>query len=269
VDLPYIEPELREDRGEIQAAREQRLPKLVTVDDIRGDLHCHTDDSDGRNTLEEMAAAAETRGYAYIAVTNHSQSLKIAGGLGPKAVRKLIKRIDSLNAGLNRLVVLKSMEIDILRDGRLDMPDDLLAELDFVIGSVHTDFRLSREQQTERILRAMDNPYFTILGHPSGRLINRRKAYDVDLVTVIEAAAERGCHLELNAHPDRLDLDDIHCRHAKEAGVKVAVSTDAHGIGHYEHMRLGVAQARRGWLEADDVLNTRSLADLRQLLQRK
>jgi DNA polymerase (family 10) len=269
VDLPYIEPELREDRGEIQAAREQRLPQLVTVDDIRGDLHCHTDDSDGRNTLEEMAAAAEARGYEYIAITNHSQSLKIAGGLDPKAVRKLIHRIDALNAGLKRLVVLKSMEIDILRDGRLDMPDDLLAELDFVICSVHTDFRLPREQQTERILRAMDNPYFTILGHPSGRLINRRKAYDVDLVRIIEAAAQRGCHLELNAHPDRLDLDDIHCRHAKEAGVKLAVSTDAHGIDHYEHMRLGVAQARRGWLEPGDVLNTHSLADLRQLLQRK
>ncbi|HHP7235754.1 MAG TPA: DNA polymerase/3'-5' exonuclease PolX [Desulfobacterales bacterium] len=269
VDLPYIEPELREDRGEIQAAREQRLPQLVTVDDIRGDLHCHTDDSDGRNTLEEMAAAAEARGYEYIAVTNHSQSLKIAGGLSPKAVRKLINRIDALNAKQNRLVVLKSMEIDILRDGRLDMPDDLLAELDFVICSVHTDFRLPRDQQTERILRAMDNPYFTILGHPSGRLINRRKAYDVDLVRIIETAAQRGCHLELNAHPDRLDLDDIHCRHAKEAGVKAAISTDAHGIDHFDHMRLGVAQARRGWLEAADVLNTRSLADLRQLLKRE
>lgn len=268
VGLPYIEPELREDSGEIQAAREKRLPALIALNDIRGDLHCHTDDSDGRNSLEEMVRAAETKGYEYIAVTNHTGSLKIARGLKAADVRHLIKKIDRLNQGLSHLVVLKSMEVDILKDGELDLPNDILEELDFTVCSIHSHFGLSRAEQTERILRAMDNPYFNILGHPTGRLLNRRPAYRVDLDRLITAAAERGCFLELNAHPERLDIDDVHCRSAKDKGVRVAISTDAHGISDLDFMRLGVAQARRGWLEPQDVLNTRGLDQLMKLFKR-
>jgi DNA polymerase (family 10) len=268
LDLPYIEPELREDRGEIQAAREKRLPRLVEVTDIRGDLHCHTTDSDGRNSLDEMAGAAAARGYAYLAITNHTHHLKIARGLSPTAVKNLIAEIDRLNDRLQKIVVLKSMEVDILKDGALDLPDHLLSELDFTVCSIHSDFQLDRDRQTERILRAMDNPHFTILGHPTGRLLNQRPAYAVDLERLITAAADRGCFLELNAHPDRLDLDDVHCRLAKEIGVKVAISTDAHSVDHLDYMRLGVAQARRGWLEPSDVLNTRTLPQLQKLLRR-
>ncbi|MFY9706652.1 MAG: DNA polymerase/3'-5' exonuclease PolX [Desulfobacterales bacterium] len=268
LDLPYIEPELREDRGEIQAAREKRLPRLVEVTDIRGDLHCHTTDSDGRNSLDEMAEAATARGYTYLAITNHTHHLKIARGLSPTAVKKVIAEIDRLNDRLQKVVVLKSMEVDILKDGALDLPDHILSELDFTVCSIHSDFQLDRDRQTERILRAMDNPHFTILGHPTGRLLNQRPAYAVDLERLITAAADRGCFLELNAHPDRLDLDDVHCRLAKEIGVKVAISTDAHSVGHLDYMRLGVAQARRGWLEPSDVLNTRTLPQLQKLLRR-
>jgi DNA polymerase (family 10) len=268
LDLPYIEPELREDCGEIQAAREGRLPHLVALTDIRGDLHCHTTDSDGRNSLEEMAKAAAARGYAYLAITNHTQHLKIARGLSPAAVKQLIAAIDRLNARSQRGVVLKSMEVDILRDGKLDLPDQILSELDFTVCSIHSDFQLDRDRQTERILRAMDNPHFNILGHPTGRLLDQRPAYAVDLERVITAAAERGCFLELNAHPDRLDLDDVHCRLAKETGVKVAISTDAHSVDHLDYMRLGVAQARRGWLEPSDVLNTHTLSQLQKLFRR-
>jgi len=268
LELPYIEPELREDRGEIQAARERRLPHLVTLADIRGDLHCHTTDSDGRNSLDEMAAAGTARKYAYLAITNHTHHLKIANGLSPAAVKKLIAEIDRLNARRQRVVVLKSMEVDILRDGTLDLPDQILSELDFTVCSIHSDFQLDRDRQTERILRAMDNHHFNILGHPTGRLLNQRPAYAVDLERLITAAAERGCFLELNAHPDRLDLDDVHCRLAKKSGVKVAISTDAHSVDHLDYMRLGVAQARRGWLEPSDVLNTHTLAQLQKLFRR-
>ena len=263
VDLPYIPPELREDVGEIQAALENRLPDLITSKDIRGDLHCHTDDSDGRNSLEEMALAAEERGYAYVAVTNHTGSLKIAQGLNHKEVKNLLTKIDHLNQKLPNIRILKSMEVDILKHGRLDLPNDILKALDFTICSIHSHFGLSRSDQTERIIRAMDNPHFNILGHPTGRLINRRPAYEVDLDRLIKAAAERGCFMELNAHPERLDLDDVYCRVAKEKGVRVAISTDAHQIKDLDFMRLGVAQARRGWLESKDVLNT---CDLNQLL---
>lgn len=268
VGLPFIPPELREDKGEIQAARRKRLPQLLVLENIRGDLHCHTADSDGRNTLEEMVSAAEARGYEYIAVTNHTQSLRIAGGLEPGSVRRLMARIDRLNESRKKITVLKSMEVDILRDGSLDLPDDVLKELDFTVCSVHSDFRLDRNRQTERILRGMDNPYFTILGHPSGRLLNQRPAYEVDLERLISAAAEKKCFMELNAHPDRLDLNDAYCRLAKETGVRVAVSTDSHSTAHLDYMRLGVAQARRGWLEPQDVLNTLPLHQLMKRLKR-
>jgi len=266
--LPYIEPELREDRGEIQAARQDRLPELVTLEDIRGDLHCHTDDTDGHHSVEEFARAAARKGYEYIGITNHSRHLRIARGLDPEGVKSLIKKIDRLNQKLDDIVIFKSMEVDILKDGTLDLPDSILKELDFTICSVHSDFRLPRQTQTERLIRAMDNPFFTILGHPSGRLINQRPAYAVDLQRLIAAAAERGCIMELNANPDRLDLDDVHCKIAKEVGVPVAISTDAHWMDHLDYMRLGVGQARRGWLEAKDVLNTRGVKELKQIFRR-
>jgi DNA polymerase (family 10) len=268
VGLPFIRPELREDAGEIQAALENRLPDLITSEDIRGDLHCHTDDSDGRHSLEEMALAAKEKGYAYMAVTNHTGSLKIAQGLSHSEVIRLLKKIDRLNQKLPNIRILKSMEVDILKDGRLDLPDDVLNELDFTICSIHSHFGLSRSKQTERIIRAMDNPRFNILGHPTGRLINRRPAYEVDLSRLIKAAAERGCFMELNAHPERLDLDDVHCRVAKENGVQVAISTDAHQIKDLDFIHLGIAQARRGWLESNDVLNTRDLNQLLILFKR-
>jgi DNA polymerase (family 10) len=268
VDMPYIEPELREDRGEIQAAQKNRLPKLIRLDDIRGDLHAHTQETDGRDTLADMVSAAQKKGYAYLAISNHSQHVTVAKGLNRKRLAKEIEKIDRLNAKTRKFAILKAIEVDILKDGSLDLADDILQELDVVIGAVHSDFKLSRQKQTERILRAMDNPLFNILAHPSGRLINAREPYEVDLERVIEAAGQRGCFVELNAHPDRLDLNDVFCKTAKDLGVKIAVSTDAHGVDSLDYMRLGVQQARRGWLEPDDVLNTRSWYELKKLLQR-
>jgi DNA polymerase (family 10) len=266
VDLSYVEPELREDRGEIEAARRTALPDLVCLEDIRGDLHAHTKETDGHNSLEEMAAAAEKRGYDYLAVTNHSKSVTVASGLDVKRLGKSIDAIDRLNQKMDRLKVLKSVEVDILEDGSLDLTDAILKELDLAVCAVHSAFGLSRDKQTERILRAMDNPYCTILAHPTGRLINTRGPYEVDLERLIDAAADRGFFLELNAHPDRLDLRAVHCQAAREKGVKIAVSTDAHSTDNLDYMRFGVGQARRGWLEAGDVLNTCSWKALKKLL---
>lgn len=268
VGLPYIEPELREDRGEIEAAKAGRLPKLVTIDSIKGDLHTHTKATDGYHTVEEMALAAKERGYRYIAISDHSKHLTVTRGLDEKRLWEQMKEIDSLNERLNGFVVLKSIEVDIMEDGSLDLSDDVLEDLDFVIGAVHHKFNLSREKQTERIIRAMDNPHFTILAHPTGRLIGEREGYDVDMERLVEAAKERGCILELNAHPDRLDLTDEACRLAKEAGVRVAISTDAHAIGDLSFIRYGINQARRGWLESDDVVNALPLDDLKRALRR-
>jgi DNA polymerase (family 10) len=268
VGLPYIEPELREDRGELQAAAKGRLPRLVRLEDLRGDLHSHTTESDGRYTAIEMAEAAKARGYEYLAVTDHSQHVTIAHGLDAKRLARAIKAIDKVNAKLKGFTLLKSIELDILVDGSLDLPDGILDELDLVVASVHYNFRLSREKQTERVLRAFDNPRVNIFGHPTGRLINERPPYEIDLEKVMRAAVERGCFLELNSHPDRLDLDDVHCQMAKEMGLKVALSTDAHSTGDLDLMRFGIGQARRGWLEAKDVINTRPLAELRKLLKR-
>jgi DNA polymerase (family 10) len=269
VGLPYIEPELREDRGEIEAAREGRLPKLVTEEDIRGDLHVHTKATDGRHSIEEVAGEAMRRGYEYIAVTDHSKRVTVAGGIDSKRLVEQVKEIDRLNGRLAGFVVLKAVEVDILEDGSLDLPDEALALLDLTVCAVHSKFNLSRKKQTERIIRAMDNPFFNILAHPTGRLIDERNPYDVDMEALIEAARERGCFLELNGHPDRLDLSDIHCKAAKEAGVKIAISTDAHSMNDLKLMRFGVYQARRGWLGPEDVLNTRRLSDLKKLLIRR
>jgi DNA polymerase (family 10) len=267
-DLPYIVPELREHRGEIKAAQEDRLPALLTLEDLRGDLQTHTQASDGRNTLLEMAQAAQSRNYEYIAITDHSSRVGVTQGLDADALTQRIDDVDQVNQELDGIQILKSIEVDILEDGSLDMPDDLLSRLDVVIFAVHVGLDLPREKQTERIVRAMDNPHVHILAHPTGRMLGKRDPYELDMERVIEAAVERGCFLEVNAHPARLDLNDVHCRMAKEMGLKLAISTDAHRTSELGYLRYGVGQARRGWLEAGDVINTRSWKDLKSLLQR-
>ena len=266
--LGYIAPELRENGGEIEAARAGTLPRLVALDDVRGDLHCHTNETDGADPLEAMARAAEELGYEYLAITDHTRHLRIANGLDPKRLARELNAIDRLNAKLRKLTILKSAEVDILEDGSLDLPDGSLRELDLVVGAIHDHFDLTRERQTERVLRAMDHPAFKILAHPTGRLLGEREASALDIERVMRAAADRGCFLEVNAQPKRRDLADTYCRMAKEMGVRVAISTDAHSAAQLGHMRLGVFQARRGWLCPDDVVNTRGLAALRKLLKR-
>ncbi len=269
VGLHYIDPELRENWGEIEAARINGLPELINLEDIRGDLHVHTTETDGRNSLDDMVKAAKNHGYEYLAITDHSQRVSMAHGLDKKRLAKRIKAIDRLNGRMKGIVILKSVELDILEDGSLDLPDDILKELDLTVCAVHYNTKLSRQKQTERIIRAMDNPFFNILAHPSGRLIKERAPYDLDLEQLMEAAKQRGCLMELNAHPDRLDLTDRYCKMAKEMGLKIVISTDAHSITDLEFMRFGVYQARRGWLEKEDVLNTRSLKEVKKLLKRK
>jgi DNA polymerase (family 10) len=266
IGLPYIPPELRENRGELEAAHAGLLPQLVELEDLRGDLHAHTRASDGHESLEVMAAAAKERGLHYLAITDHSKRLTVAHGLDSKRLLKQLESIDEFNAGEHGITLLKGMEVDILDDGGLDFPDAILARLDVVIGAVHSRFNLSRASQTRRILRAMDNPNFTLLAHPTGRLIDRRAPYDVDMTRIIRHARERGCFLELNAHPERLDLLDTQCQQAREEGVLVSINSDAHSVADFDNLRFGVGQARRGWLEKQDVLNTRPLAALRKLL---
>lgn len=266
-DMDYIEPELRENAGEIEAAQRKRLPNLIKLGDIRGDLHTHTSASDGTLSIAEMAEAAKLLGYEYLAITDHSKRVAVAHGLDEKRLNAQIDEIDEMSTRFDKLKILKSCEVDILSDGTLDIGNDTLKRLDFVYGAVHYNFTLSREKQTERIIRAMDNPYFSILAHPTGRIINRRPPYDVDMERVVKAAAERGCAIEINAHPDRLDMNDVHCRLAKEEGVKIAISTDAHTAEGLDMMRFGIDQARRGWLEAKDVINTRPWAELKALLR--
>ena len=267
IGLSYIPPELRENRGEIEAAREGRLPALVESRDIKGDLHVHTKASDGRFSLKEMAEAAKKKGLKYIAIAEHSKLLAYAGGLDASRLQAQIDEIDRFNDELQGLTILKSIEVDILKDGRLDLPDDVLGRLDLVVGSVHSHFSLPREVQTERILRAMDRPYFSILAHPSGRLINEREPLMLDMEKIIARASERGCFLELNANPKRLDLVDIYCRIAKDLGVLIAINTDAHSTNDFDNLCFGIGQARRGWLAKENVLNTRPLAELRKLLK--
>jgi DNA polymerase (family 10) len=266
VGLPYIPPELRENRGEIEAAYAGLLPRLVELGDLRGDLHAHTRASDGHEPLRTMADAAKARGLEYLAITDHSKRLTVAHGLDSKRLLAQLERIDEFNVNGHGITLLKGIEVDILEDGSLDLPDQVLARLDIVIGAVHSSFNLSRAKQTRRILHAMDNPNFTLLAHPTGRLIDRRAPYDADMTSIIRHARERGCYLELNANPQRLDLLDTHCQLAREEGVLVSINSDAHGITDFDNLRFGVGQARRGWLEKQDVLNTRSLSALRKLL---
>ncbi len=268
VGLPYIQPELREDRGEIEAARAGQLPQLVELADLRGDLHAHTKATDGQDSLRDMARTAQALGLEYLAITEHSRHLTVAHGLDPLRLLRQCDEIDQLNAELSGITLLKGIEVDILEDGSLDLPDEVLGRLDLVVGAVHSKFDLSRAQQTERILRAMEHPHFTLLAHPTGRLIEQRAPYDVDMLRVIREAKHRGCFLELNAHPERLDLLDTYCQMAKDEGVLVSINSDAHSSLDFANLRFGVGQARRGWLEKRDVLNTSPLAELLTLIKR-
>ncbi len=266
-ELAWIPPELREDRGEIEAARAGRLPDLVRREDLRGDLHAHTRATDGHDSLRDMAHAARKAGLEYLAITEHSRRLAMARGLDPQRLACQIDEIDRLNETLEGIRLLKGIEVDILEDGSLDLPDSILGRLDVVVGAVHSRFELPRAKQTERILRAMDNRHFHLLAHPTGRVLETREPYDVDMLRIIRHARKRGCALELNAHPARLDLLDTACMSARDEGVPVAIDSDAHSVHDFDNLRFGIGQARRGWLEAKDVLNTRPLAELMRFLQ--
>ena len=265
--LPFIAPELREDRGEISLAAAGKLPQLVTQSDLRGDLHVHSSWTDGTADIEIMARAAQALGHEYIALTDHSRRIAMVHGLDAARLAQQAREIERLNRRLDGITILKGIEVDILRDGSLDLPDKALAMLDVVVASVHSHFELPREAQTERIIRAMQNPHVSILGHPTGRLIGEREPCDIDMERIIASAREHGCHLELNAEPDRLDINDMQAHAAREAGVRVAISTDAHSVDALKCMRFGVDQARRGWLSRADIINTRPIAELRPLLK--
>jgi DNA polymerase (family 10) len=262
LDLMWIPPELRENSGEIDAAAEDRLPKLIELSDIRGDVHMHTDATDGKNTIREMAEAAVAHGYEYIAITDHTKNLAMMGGLDDERALKHLARIREVEQEMDgRIRIFTGMEVDILADGELDLSDDVLAQIDVVIGSVHSLFNQPKEQMTNRILRALENPNLRILGHPTGRLLLRREAFALDLNAICKRAGELGVAMEHNAYPDRLDLCDRDLRLAKQLGCKIVINTDSHHITHLEKMRYGMRQLRRAWLVPGDVLNTRSAHD--------
>ena len=265
--LEYIIPELREDQGEIEAAQKGELPVSIKLEDIKGDLHLHSRYSDGAFTIREMAEAAKERGYQYIAVTDHSQSLTVASGMSVEALKEQLQEIEQLNQELKDFRIFKGVEVDILKNGDLDFEDELLAQIDFVIASVHSNFNLAEKEMTERIIRAVKNPSVNLIGHPSGRMLGGREAYAVDLEKVIKAAAANNTALEINASPQRLDLDAEWARKAKKAGAKISINTDAHHYKEYSDMELGVATARRGWLEKEDVINTFSAAELMDFIK--
>lgn len=260
--LPLIPPELREDKGEIVAAKQGTLPRLVTLSDIKGDLHAHTMETDGSHDLPELIEAAQARGYTYLAITDHSKGLAIANGLSEERLLNQIKRIDALNKKLSSFRLLKGIEVDIKGDGSLDFPDDILSRLDIVVASIHSGFKQPREKLMMRLVSAMENQLVHVIAHPTGRLIGQRDAYDVDMEEVIKVASATGTALEINAHPLRLDLTDVYARRAKELGVGVVISTDTHTIGNMDFMDYGVSVARRGWLEKGDVLNTMEVEEV-------
>jgi DNA polymerase (family X) len=266
--MAYVEPELREDRGELEAARRGELPELVTLDDVRGDLHCHTVASDGHATVLEMARAAQERGYEYLAITDHSASHGFGNDVTPDELRRQIERVAAANAELDGFTVLAGSEVNVLPDGSLDYDDGLLAELDWIVASVHTSFRMSEEELTARIVTAIEHPLVDAIGHPTGRLIGRREPYAIDVDRVIEAAARTGTFLEINSNPNRRDLSDVHARAAAQAGVKLVVNSDAHRPRTLSVMRYGVATARRAWLTPGDVANTRGWSELAKLRRR-
>jgi len=260
--LPWIPPELREDTGEIEAALNGKLPDLVTLRDIKGDLHVHTNESDGSHDLDTIVKAAKNKGYSYIAITDHTKGLGVARGLDEKRLAKEIKLIDAANEKLAGFRILKGTEIDIRSDGRLDLADEALAGLDIVVAAVHSGFKQSQEQMTRRIISAIRNPCVSVIAHPTGRLIGERDAYAVDMEAVLKEAAKYGVAMEVNAYPLRLDLNDMHIKRAKEYGVLLAISTDTHVLNQFDFMTYGVSIARRGWAEKKDVLNTLAYDDL-------
>ena len=272
VGLPWIPPELRENRGEIEAAEEGKLPELLRVEDIRGDLHAHTRESDGGATLEEMAEAAMKRGYEYLAITDHSKAVGIAHGLDEKRALAQIEAVDALNERLKKAKkkfrVLKGSEVDIRSDGTLDHSEGLLKRLDCVVASVHSSFGMPLEEMTRRVIKAIRSGRINIIGHPTGRLIGDRDPFEIDIEAVMDEAKKYGVALELNSYPDRLDLNDVHLRLAKKKGVLVAISTDAHSTAHFDNITYGIHTARRGWIEKKDVLNTRPLKELLKTLKR-
>jgi DNA polymerase (family X) len=267
VGLPWIPPELREARGEIELALEGRLPKLIELDDLRGDLHLHTDVTDGRASLEEMVAAAKKRGHAYIAITDHSKRVTMARGLDASRLREHWKNIDRLAGKTKGITLLKGVELDILEDATLDLPDDVLAEADWVVASIHYGQKQPREQITRRLLTAIRNPHVHAIGHPTARLIGKRPGIEMDLDAVLKAAADHGCLMELNSQPDRLDLDDVALMAARDKGVGIVIDTDAHAVEELGFLEFGINQARRAGLEAKDVVNTRTWPQMRKLLR--
>jgi len=269
VGLPFIPPELRENSGEIEAAEKGELPNLLEPKHMKGDLHLHTDASDGTSSIAEMARQAKKMGYKYVGITDHSQALKIAGGLDEAELKEHIKAIRAANKKIDGIEILAGIEVDILADGGLDIADEVLAQCDVVIAAIHSRFNMPRDEMTGRIIKAIANPHVNVLAHPTGRLINERDPYEVDIEKVIAAAAKHKIALELNAHPDRLDMKDSHCRAAKAAGAKVCIDTDSHADLQMSNMRFGVATARRGWLEPADVINTYPLAKLKRFLSKR
>lgn len=268
VDLPYIPPELREDQGEIEAAQDGKLPSLLELKDIKGDLHVHSTWSDGNNTIEEMAVAAKKKGYRYIAICDHSPAVGITRGLTAERLQKQIEEIEKLNRKLKGFKILSGIEVDIRSNNELDLEDEVLEKLDLVVAAVHTKFGQPKDEMTKRIIKAIENQNVDIIGHPTGRIIGRREPYQVDMDKIMDACKANAKVLELNSYPERLDLSDINCRKAKEKGVKIAISTDAHMDVHLEWMKFGVATARRGWIEPNDVINTLTLPKLFKLLGR-
>ncbi len=264
--LPYIPPEIREDSGELEAAAEHNLPDLISIGDIKGDLHIHSDWSDGVNSLEQIVGRAVEKGYEYIAITDHSKSLAVARGLSVERLLQQDEAIGQINRENKNITVLRGIEADILANGDLDYPDEILAAKDIVIASVHSGFRQDKEKITARLISAIKNEHVDILAHPTGRLIGRRNAYDADMDRVLEAAARYKTALEINSSPDRLDINDYYTRKAKEYGIKIAINTDAHEIHRMEEMKFGVGMARRGWLTPKDVINTLTAPELKKFL---
>ena len=256
--LDYIPPEMRENQGEIEAAEKHTLPQLIKEKDLQGDVHMHTVETDGRCTIEEMAEAARARGYKYMAITDHSKNLAFANGLDDKRALEHIQRIRKANEKIDGIKVFAGVEVDILGDGELDLSDSVLAEMDIVIASVHSQFNQEPAKMTDRLVKAIENPNTSVIGHPTGRILLRRDAYPFDMEAVLKAAVKHRVAMELNSYPDRLDLNDVHLRQARQHGVKIVINTDAHHTSHMEKIRYGVLQARRAWLTKDDVLNTLS-----------
>lgn len=267
LDLQYVPPEMREDRGEIESALEGRLPRLVTINDIKGDLHVHSKWSDGSHTFEELAEAAKVCGYSYFALTDHSQGLGVARGLTVERLLEQKKEIDAINKKLNNFRILQGTEVDIRSDGTLDFPDSVLQMLDIVVASIHSGFQQTSEQLTSRITSAMRNPYVSIIAHPTGRLIGEREAYEADMDKILKKARETGTAMEINAYPLRLDLNDIYAKKAKDMGIPIVISTDAHVTTQFNFMSYGVSIARRSWLEVEDVANTREVQQLLKKLK--